>query len=77
MRGFLVGSLVLIAGYALLQPNAASSAQSASGVLVGLLRRALSGEVAGVPNRAKGTPATTEPPLPPSQGGPGIPVPGN
>lgn len=50
--GFLAGSLVLIAAYTLMQPGAAKNATGASGVAVGLLRRVLSAEVAGVPQKA-------------------------
>lgn len=51
MRGFLFGSLGLIALYALIQPNAATMAQSGSNVLVSLAQRLLSPNVAGIPQR--------------------------
>jgi len=50
VKGFFVGSLALIAFYALVQPNAASSTQTASNVFVAGLRRALSADVAGIGN---------------------------
>lgn len=75
MRGFAVGSLALIVLYAVLQPNAASTATSASNVLVAGMRRLLSPEVAGVPNRAKGGTTVAEPPAAPSLGGTPVPIP--
>jgi len=51
LRGFAAGSLLLIALYVGLQPNAANAAQTGSNVLVQGLRRLLSGDVAGVPSR--------------------------
>jgi hypothetical protein len=51
MRGFAFGSLVLIIGYAVLQPGAADAATVGGNALVQLLRRGLSPSVAGVPQR--------------------------
>lgn len=65
MRGFLVGSLALIVLYVAVQPGSAAKAQTGSNVLVSTLRRALSPQVAGLPNRAKPAPP------PPAQGGSG------
>ncbi len=76
MRAFLAGSLVLIAAYALLQNGAPAAVGAAGNVSLGWFRRALSPDVAGVPNRAPASSATAEPPLAPGQGGPGIPIPG-
>jgi hypothetical protein len=50
MRGFLAGSLALIVLYVAVQPGTASKAQTGGNVLVGLLRRALSPQIAGLPN---------------------------
>jgi len=49
--GFLAGSLALIALYVGLQPGAARAAEVGGGVAVEALRRALSPDVAGVPQR--------------------------
>lgn len=76
MKGFLLGSLALIAFYALLQKGSADTATAAGKTSLAAFQRALSPSVAGVPNRAPSSPSTTEPPLPPSQGGPAIPIPG-
>jgi len=54
MRGFLVGSLVLIGVYVAVQPNAARAAEVGGGWFVSGLRRLLSPDVAGIPQR-KGT----------------------
>lgn len=51
LRGFAVGSLALIALYVGLQPNAATAAEAGGNALVGMLRRALSADVAGLPRR--------------------------
>lgn len=55
MRGFVAGSLVLIVLYVALQPGTADKAEQGGNVLVGMLRRALSPEVAGVPDKASTT----------------------
>ena len=68
MRGFLVGSLALIVLYVAVQPGSAAKAQTGSNVLVSTLRRALSPQVAGLPDRGRTT-ATWH--NPPSQGGGG------
>lgn len=52
MRGAIVGSLILVAAYVLLQPGTADKAAAGGGVLQSLLRRASSPDVAGIPNRA-------------------------
>jgi hypothetical protein len=59
MRGFLVGSLVLVVVYVAVQPNAASALSAGSTWWVSGLRRALSPGVAGVPQLGKQTPPTT------------------
>ena len=51
LRGFAVGSLTLIVLYAALQPNAVSAAEAGGNVLTQGLRRLLSADVAGVPDR--------------------------
>lgn len=63
MRGFLAGSLALIVLYVAVQPGNAAKAQTGSNTLVSLLRRALSPQVAGVPNRARNpaAPAAAQP----------------
>jgi hypothetical protein len=49
--GFFAGSLALIAFYVLLKPGSARAAEAGGGVVVEGLRRALSPDVAGVPQR--------------------------
>jgi hypothetical protein len=76
VRGFVIGSLALVVLYVGAQPNSAAAAQTGAGLLVGMLRRLLSPDVAGIPQRA-GT-ATTAPAQPaPSLPGLGsLPSPG-
>jgi hypothetical protein len=70
-RGFFVGTLGLVALYTLLQPQSATAAAAGGGVIVGFLRRLLSADVAGVPQRGPkgpnvvigGTGAATKPPV--------------
>lgn len=52
MRGAIVGSLVLVIAYVGLQPGVAGKAAAGGGVITALLRRAMSPDVAGIPNRA-------------------------
>jgi hypothetical protein len=62
VRGFAVGGLALIALYVAVQPNNAKAATAGSNALVGLLRRFLASNVAGIPQRkpaAAATPAST------------------
>src|SRR5882757_4629255 len=59
MRGFLVGSFALIVLYAVLQPGAAGAAAAGGNVTVSGLRRLLSADVAGIPQR-KGAQIVTE-----------------
>lgn len=73
MRGFLVGSLTLVVLEVLLRPGSASKVSAGSGVLAQLFQRALSPNVAGLPNRAK-PPATRSTS---SSGGIALPTPGN
>jgi hypothetical protein len=49
--GFATGSLALIALYVALKPGSARAAEAGGGVVVEALRRALSPDVAGVPQR--------------------------
>jgi len=51
MRGFLLGSLVLVGLYVAVQPEGARAAAQGGNWLVSGLRRALSPEVAGVPQK--------------------------
>lgn len=51
MRGFLVGTLVLVGFDVLIQPNASGQVVAGGNVLVSLLRRLLSPDVAGIPDR--------------------------
>lgn len=51
MRGFVVGSLVLVVLYVVVQPRAAGAAAAGGNVLVEGLRRMLSPQVAGIPQR--------------------------
>lgn len=50
MKGFVAGSLALIVLYVVVQPGAADKAATGGNVLVSMLRRALSPQVAGLPN---------------------------
>jgi len=51
MRGFVVGSLALVVLYVGLQPGVARTAEAGGNVLVEGMRRLLSGDVAGIPQR--------------------------
>jgi hypothetical protein len=59
MRGFVVGSLALIVLYVVVQPGTADKAATGGNVLVSLLRRALSPQVAGIPNHGGAYAAST------------------
>lgn len=72
MRGFLVGSLALIALYALLQRNAAAGVEAGGNALVSGMRRLLSPDVAGVPQRGGQTQTPTAAPVPNSPPLPGM-----
>ena len=52
VRGFAVGTLALVALYVGLQAGGVRAAEQGSGWLVAGLRRFMSPEVAGIPNRA-------------------------
>jgi hypothetical protein len=52
VRGFLVGTMLLVGLEVLVQPQTSSQVSSGGNVLVGLLRRLLSPDVAGIPDRA-------------------------
>lgn len=52
MPGFLVGSVALIAAWALFQNSASGRVDQASNVAVALLRRVMSAEAAGLGNHA-------------------------
>lgn len=52
VRSVTLGAFTLTVLYALVQNNAGSSLNTASGVLVSALRRFMSAGVAGIPNRA-------------------------
>lgn len=64
MRGFLTGSLALIVLYVAVQPGTAAKAETGSNVLVQLLNRALSPQVAGLPQRGGKTVTRTLTPNP-------------
>lgn len=71
MRGFVLGTMTLIVLEALLQPGAAEAAGQGGNVLVGLLQRLLSPQVAGIPNVAHvQLPMTLGRKLAPNSGGP-------
>lgn len=53
MRGFWAGTFALIVLYAVVQPNAANSADAASNWFAQAMRRLISGDVAGLPLIAK------------------------
>lgn len=52
MRGFIAGSLALIVLYVVVQPGAAARAATGGGVLVDLLQRAISPQVAAIHDRS-------------------------
>jgi hypothetical protein len=54
MRGFFVGSLALIALYVGLKPGTAGKAEAGGNALVATMRRLLSPDVAGIPQRGGG-----------------------
>lgn len=56
MGGFLVGSLALIALYALVQNKAASNVQAGTTAFTSIVKRALSPDVAGIPLTSKSGP---------------------
>lgn len=56
--GFLTGSLVLIVLYALTQRGAAGAVEAGGGAFGSGLRRVLSADVAGVPDRSGGAGAS-------------------
>lgn len=56
MRGILACGLGLIVGYVALQKGSADKLTAASGTFSAGLHRVLSGEVAGVPDKAKANP---------------------
>ncbi len=58
MGGFLAGSLTLIVLDVLLQPGASDKVGAASNLSLGLFRRFLASDVAGIPQR-KTTPTTS------------------
>ncbi len=53
MRGFVVGSLALIALYVGLQARGIKAVETGGGAVVSGLRRALSPDVAGIPQRKR------------------------
>ncbi|GAA4699803.1 hypothetical protein [Phytohabitans rumicis] len=53
MGGFLAGGLALIVFYAVLQPGGAAAAEAGSNVVAQAARRAISPDVAGVPQRGR------------------------
>lgn len=60
MRSFAVGSLALIALYALLQPNTGRAVTAGGNAFTALLRRALAPDVAGVPAKHPAASAPTQ-----------------
>lgn len=68
MKGFLAGTLLLVALQVGLQPGSAGKASQGSGVLLALLRRLMDPRVAGVPDHR---PLTTAHALPKIAGGAG------
>jgi hypothetical protein len=70
MPGFLLGSVVLIATWVLVQDGTSGRVEQASNVAVALLRRVMSADAAGIGNHAKPTTkATLNPPAAPAGGG--------
>lgn len=65
--GFWLGSLTLIIIYVAVQPGSAKAATAGGNVIVATLRRALSPDVAGIPQRGSSTPTPT--PAPAGGGG--------
>lgn len=69
MRGFLGGSLGLIVLYVILQPGSTDRLVAGNNALMNAFRRALSGEVPAIPNKAKGKLPNIIPTLPGSTTG--------
>lgn len=61
IRGALAGSLALIAFYVFVQTGTADKLTGATGVITKGLKRVMSGDVAGVPQRKTPAAATTAP----------------
>lgn len=61
MRGFLVGSLALIALYVAVQDGTGDKAKQASGILVTMAKRLMSAEAAGIPDKSKSKDKTPPP----------------
>lgn len=59
IRGALAGSLALIAFYVFVQNGTADKLTGATGVITKGLKRVMSGEVAGIPQRKAPAAATT------------------
>lgn len=75
MPGFLLGSVVLIATWVLVQDGTSGRVEQASNVGVALLRRVMSADAAGIGNHAKPTARATlnNPPSAAGGGGPSTP----
>jgi hypothetical protein len=71
VRGFAVGSLVLIAIYVTVQKGASTKVGQASGDVVNVMKRLFSPKVAGIGNHAKKTAGSGGPS---SGGSTGVPV---
>lgn len=69
MKGFAVGTLGLVVTYVVLQPNAAKLASSGGNILVRSLKRMLSADVAGIPQRKTGPTTNPSSAPPPATGG--------
>ena len=52
-RGFLVGSMALIVLYVAVQPGTADKLGLGSNAVIALIRRGLSPQVAGIPDKSK------------------------
>jgi hypothetical protein len=75
MRGFAAGSFALIVLWVVVQPGTADKASTGGNVLVSALKRALSAQVAGVPDRSHSGAVIVAPAPAPSPSKPGtIPV---
>jgi hypothetical protein len=51
MRGFITGSLALVVLYVFLQPGSTNKLVTGNNALMTMFRRALSGDVAAIPNK--------------------------
>lgn len=66
LKGFAAGSLTLIVLWVFVQRGTSDKLTGASSLIVGGLRRFMSGDVAGVPSKATAKTNTVQPPADPN-----------